>query len=248
MWRFLAALCLIPAVSWAGCDPSCPTCQAAINSVKQKIALLDTVGRPIIGPEYVCHNPNWQSENANLSRWAGLIQQIAPSINYHGFSVPPLFVAAEMNDEDPAGNPDIAGPGVPNRALSLMQTLPPAEEQDAMSFNDVRGRNGWNGMPTAWPRTRVFKTPPPSAAISITMGVQDQDYCAGRAGGLDPAAIAACYNQGPAAGLTVAAAHNDYQVALAKYPGAAAYVTRFLSFAHCQPVAPTASTPYRKYP
>ncbi len=226
------------------CNPKCPTCIAATAAVQQRIAILNAVSNPIIAPNYVCHDPNWAAQDPEVGRWKSLITSISQQTD--GGYMPPLFTAAEMYQES-RGNPDAIGAPVPNRALSLMQTLPPSEEQDSQSFGDVRGYNGT--IPTAWPRLPNHQTPLPTPTHSIRMGLQDQVAC-GRQfiGALDPAAIAACYNQGPGWGEQVAAAHNDYQLVFAGKPAAANYVTGFLQFAHCTPVAPTTSTSYRKYP
>lgn len=226
------------------CNPKCPTCIAAKAAVQKRIAVLNTVSNPIIAPDYTCHDPNWASQDPEVGRWKSLITSISQQTD-DGY-MPPLFTAAEMYNES-RGNPDAIGAPVPNRALGLMQTLPPSEEQDAQSFGDVRGYNGT--IPTAWPRLPNHQTPLPTPSHSIRMGLQDQVACAKLfIGHLDPAAIPACYMQGPGAGQQVAAAHNNYQVVFAGNPAALQYVTSFLHFAHCTPVAPNTSTHYRKYP
>lgn len=243
IWGAIAAMWLLPGAAWATCDPNCPTCQAAQAEVKQNLAVLNLISKPIIGPAYTCHDPNWPSQDASVGRWASLIQQ-ASSQTDNGL-MPPIFTAAEMFKES-GGNPDAIGAPVPNRALGLMQTLPPSEEQDAISFDDVHGYNGT--MATAWPRLPNHATSLPSPEHSIRMGLQDQIYCANYIGGLDPAAIPVCYSLSMTLAREVYLAHNDYQAVLAGHPSTLAYVSGFLNFAHCTPVAPTASTPYRKYP
>lgn len=244
---FLLGICALWAPSafatWQ-CNPKCPTCITANAAVQNRIAIINEVSRPIIGPAYICHDPNWAAQDPEVGRWKSLITSISQQTL--GGYMPPLFTAAEMFNES-RGNPNAIGAPVPNRALGLMQTLPPAEEQDAMSFGDVRGYNGTEA--TAWPRLPNHQTPLPTPQHSIRMGIQDQVACAHQfIGALDPAAIAACYNQGPGFGEQVAAAHNDYQLVLASKPGAAQYVSSFLAFAHCTPVAPTASSTHRIYP
>ena len=243
VWMVLAGVvCSFPA--WAACNPTCPTCQAAIARFEQQAAVIKAASSPIIAPDYTCHDPNWASQYQPVGQWSAMITSTANSID--GGYVPPLFVAAEMYNES-RGNANAIGNPVPNRALGLMQTLPPAEEQDAQTFGDVRGNNG--PTPTAWPRIFKGRTTVPTAQESLTMGVQYQNYCARYAiNALDPAALAACYNEGPGAGQAVAAAHNDYQTVLAAHPNAINYVSGFLAYAHCTPVSPTASSNYRKYP
>lgn len=231
------------AAAWQ-CNPKCPTCLAAQAAVQTREAIINESSKPIIGPAYTCHDPDWASQDPNVGRWQSIIDSVSQQTD-NGY-MPPLFTAAEMHMES-GGNPDAIGAPVPNRALGLMQTLPPSEEQDAQSFGDVRGYNGT--APTAWPRLPNHQTPLPTPQHSIRMGLQDQVACAKLfVGALDPAALAACYNQGPGWGEQVAKAHNDYQLVFAGKPAAAQYVSGFLAAANCTPVAPTASTHYRIYP
>lgn len=242
-WGAASALCLLSSTAWA-CNPKCPTCQVAQAQVQHNLTMVNLISKPVIGPNYVCHDPNWTSQDASVGRWSSLIKQISSQTD-NGY-MPPIFTAAEMYNES-GGNPDAIGSPVPNRALGLMQTLPPSEEQDAESWGDIHGYNG--NMATAWPRLPNHSTPLPSPQHSIRMGIQEQINCVRFVGyGLDPAAIPACYSHSIEAGREIAAAHNDYQAVLAGHPGTLAYVTKFLNFAHCTPIAPTASTPYRKYP
>lgn len=239
------SLPILATASPAACNPQCPTCQAAQAAVARQSAIIEGVTRPIIGPAYVCHDPNWASQYQPVGRWASLIESISQQVD--GGYMPPLFTAAEMYNES-RGNPDAIGAPVPNRALGLMQTLPPSEEQVAMApFEDIHGYNG--RTPTAWPRLPNHGTPLPSPQHSIRMGIQEQTACAKLfIGGLDPAAIPVCYSKSIALAKEVIDDHNNYQQALAGHPHTLNYVTSFLNFAHCTPVSPTASTPYRKYP
>lgn len=240
------ALCALHIPLAFACNPKCPTCIAAKAAGQQEIAVINEAARPIIAPEYTCHEPNWQEVDSGtqVGQWKSLITSTSQQVD-DGY-MPPLFTAAEMKMES-GGNPNAIGAPVPNRALGLMQTLPPSEEQDAQSFGDIHGYNGT--IPTAWPRLPNHQTPLPSPQQSILMGIQDQVACSKlfvRA--LDPAALAACYNQGPGWGEEVADDHNDYQLVFAGKPAAAQYVSGFLQAANCQPVAPNVSTHYRVYP
>lgn len=241
----LAVLASPLAVAATTCNPDCPTCQAAQAAVDRRVAIIEGVTKPVIGPAYVCHDPDWASQDPSVGRWSSLISSISAQVD--GGYMPPLFTAAEMHNES-NGNPDAVGAPVPNRALGLMQTLPPAEEQVAEApFDDIKGYNGPTA--TAWPRLPNHQTPIPSPSHSIRMGIQEQVACAKLfIGALDPAAIPVCYSKSLGLAQQVAADHNNYQQVLAGHPHTLAYVTNFLNFAHCTPVSPTASTPYRKYP
>ncbi len=234
--------------AWA-CDPSCPTCIAAKAQLTHEITMQNLISKPVIAPNYVCHNPNWAQEYPNVGKWQSLINQTTQ--NVLGGYMPALFVAAEMNAES-GGDPNAIGAPVPNRALGLMQTLPPAEEQDAIDFGNAAGNNQTNkgAFPTQWPRTYKGKTPLPSAQKSVSMGVEYQSICARYFlnNNLDPAAIPVCYSKGIGMAQAVINGHNDYTTVLAGHPATIAYVNNFLSFARCQAVAPGTSTPYHKYP
>ncbi len=236
-------LCLVASVAY-GCNPKCPTCQAAVAHVNHDIAILNAISQPVIGPAYVCHDPNWAQQDPAVGRWQSAIDSISQQ-TMNGI-VPPLFTAAEMFKES-GGNPNAIGAPVPNRALGLMQTLPPAEEEDAQVFGEVKGYNG--NIPTAWPRTPP-NTPLPPALYGLRMGIQEQAACIKLFlyGNADPAALPVCYSKSIALAQEVMAAHNNYKLVLAGHPATESYVTGFLNFAHCTPIAPTASTPYRKYP